>query len=186
MCTLLVTGFCPHSPKPRWSTALEMINISPTVSWYFSPTPAGFEIPGCTAWKIVLIYFCKAPFGANAAFLKRGVAYIKWTASKIWVHLSCSTEMGWDSPCASFQVIKDQREIYSKKNMEAFLKKCGTRWNIQGKTTSGFHVTSNRPSSDTSFRIGGASINWTDFFYWRKNRFCQNLMLKRSSFSKSL
>lgn len=40
MCTLLVKAFCPHSPKPRKSTALEMIKISPSMSWYYHLTPA--------------------------------------------------------------------------------------------------------------------------------------------------
>ena len=40
ICTVLVTAFCPHFPKQRRSTRLEMIKITPTAPLYFLPITA--------------------------------------------------------------------------------------------------------------------------------------------------
>ena len=40
VCTLLVTTFCPHSPKLRRSTALGMIKIASMEPWYLPLAPA--------------------------------------------------------------------------------------------------------------------------------------------------
>ena len=59
ICALLATAFCPHFPKPRRSTSLEMIKIVSTVSSYSYQTPIlrNSRLAIYQTWKLVFCDF---------------------------------------------------------------------------------------------------------------------------------